>query len=161
MGGYGRQLAIPDYQNITFNGFIFTLCSFNITCNGSFVTFGSSLILFSHLMISFSYCAILILHVTILLSHSVVPYFFSSTFDDSIITLYSSNITCNNLLSHSVVYLFFLTFDGSILTLCSSNITCNSYFVTFCGSLIFFSHLTIPFSYCVVPTLHFTILLSH
>ena len=40
-------------------------------------------------------------------------------------------------LSHSVVHLFFLIFDDSILTLCSSNIICDFYFVTFCGSLIF------------------------
>ena len=107
-GAYGsRQLAILGYQNITFDGFIFTLCSFNITCDNSFVTFGGSFIFFSHLMISFSHCAILTSHVTIFLSHSGVHYF------------------------------FFLTFDSFILILCSSNIICDSSFVTFDGLLIF------------------------
>ena len=41
----------------------------------------------------------------------------------------------------SVLSSFFLTFDYSILTLCSSNITCDSSFVTFGGSLIFFPHI--------------------
>ena len=56
---------------------------------------------------------------------------------------------------------FFLTFDGIILTLCSTNVTCDYTFVTFGGSLIFFSHLMIPSSHYIVPTSHMTILLSH
>ena len=56
---------------------------------------------------------------------------------------------------------FFLTFDDSILILCSSNITCDSSFLMLGGSLTFFSHLTVPSSYCVIPILHLTILLSH
>ena len=87
---------------------------------------------------------------------------------------------------------FFLTLDGFILTLCSSNITCDSFFFSnlvvpllfshiwrfhphivqfqyhmwqffchICSSLTFFSHLTIPSSHCAVPTSHVTVFLSH
>ena len=55
----------------------------------------------------------------------------------------------------------FLTFDDSILTLYGSNITYDSSFVTLGGSLTFFSHFTVPSSHCVVPTSHVTVLLSH
>ena len=56
----------------------------------------------------------------------------------------------------------FLTFDDSILTLCSSNITCDSFFFfTFSGSLTFFSHLTVLFSHCVILTSYVIVLLSH
>ena len=57
-------------------------------------------------------------------------------------------------------YHFFI-FDGTILTLCNTNITCDYIFVTFRGSLIFFSHLIVLSSYCAVPTSHVTVLLSH
>ena len=39
-----RQHIIPGYQILTFDGFIFILCSSNITCDSPFVKFGSSLI---------------------------------------------------------------------------------------------------------------------
>ena len=57
-------------------------------------------------------------------------------------------------------YHFFI-FDGTILTLCNINITCDYIFVTFRGSLIFFSHLIVLSLYCAVPTSHVTVLLSH
>ena len=65
------------------------------------------------------------------------------------------------LLSHLVVPLLYLTFYGFILTLCSSNNTCDNYFATFVGSFIFFSHLTVPSSHCAIQTSHLTVLLSH
>ena len=88
-------------------------------------------------------------------------YFFL-TIDGTILTLYSTNITYAVLLSHSVVPLFFfLTFDGINLILCSTNITCDYTFVTFGGSLIFFSHLMVQSSHYAIPTSHVTVLLSH
>ena len=71
----GRQLAISDYQNITFNVTLLILRSTNITCNCTFVTFGSSFI-FSHLMVPSSHCVVSTSYVTILLSYSVVSFFF-------------------------------------------------------------------------------------
>ena len=55
----------------------------------------------------------------------------------------------------------FLTFNDFILILCNSNITCDSSFLTLGGSLTFFSHLTVLSSHCVIPISHLTILLSH
>ena len=43
-----KQHVIPSYQNITFDSFIIILCSFNITCDSSFITFGGTFI-FSHI----------------------------------------------------------------------------------------------------------------
>ena len=58
--------------------------------------------------------------------------------------------------------IFFLTFDNSIVTLGSTNITSNHTFVTFGGTIIFFLHvLTIPSSHWVIPTLLMTVLFSH
>ena len=57
-----------------------------------------------------------------------------------------------------------ITFDSSILTLYSSNITCDDTFVTFGGFLFFFfffSQLMVSSSHCAVLTLHVIILLSH
>ena len=54
-----------------------------------------------------------------------------------------------------------LTFDDYILILYSSNIICDSFFVTFGGSLFFFSHLTVSSSHCAVLTSHMIVLLSH
>ena len=95
-----RQPTISGYQNITFDGFIITLCSSNIICNSSFVTFADSLIFFlifdstfptfsvfffSHLTIlSFDY-AVPTSHMTILLSYLVVPLFFFLTFNSFIL----------------------------------------------------------------------------
>ena len=75
-----------------------------LICDCSFVTFGGSLIFFSYYVVPTS-------HVIVLLSHLMVLLF------------------------------FFLIFDDSILTLCNSNITCDCFFVTFGGSLFFFSHI--------------------
>ena len=115
--------------------------------------------IFSHLIVSSSYCVLLTSHMTILLSHFVVSLYFF-TFDCTILTLCSTNITCN---CTFVTFdgFFFLTFDCTILTLCSTNFTCDCTFVTFSGSLIFFSHLIVSSSYCKVLTLHVTKLLSH
>ena len=55
---------------------------------------------------------------------------------------------------------YYLTFDGSILTLCSSNITFDSTFVIFGGSLFFSSHLTVLSSHCAIPTSYLIVLLS-
>ena len=96
-----------------------------------FLTFGDSFFFFSHLTVPFSHCAVLTSHVTIFLSHLVFPYY------------------------------FFLIFDNFIITLCRTNITCDSSFVTFSDSFTFFSHFTIPSSHCVVLTSHITVLFSH
>ena len=90
------------------------------------------------------------------------PYFFL-TFDGSILTLCSSNITCDNsFLIFGGSLIFFLTFDGSILTLCSSNVTCDSFFSHLVVPLLlFFSHLTVPSSHFAVLTSHMTVFLSH
>ena len=61
---------------------------------------------FSHLTVSSSHCAVSTSHMTVLSHIWWFPY-------------------------------FFLTFDGSIFTLCSSNITYDSFFLTFDGSLFF------------------------
>ena len=64
-------------------------------------------------------------------------YFFL-IYDGSILTLCSSNITCDHFfLTFGGFLIFFLTFDGFILTLCGSNITYNSSFVTYSDSFIF------------------------
>ena len=121
---------------LIFDGIILILCSTNITCD---CIFSHSVVLsfiFSHLMVPSSHCAVLTSLVTVLLSHLVVPLF------------------------------FFLTFDDTILTLCSTNITCDYTFVTFGGSLIFShlmvpsshyaiptSHVIVLFSHSVVPLL--------
>ena len=56
------------------------------------------------------------------------------------------------LLSYSMILLFFLTFDGSIVTLGSINITFYRTFAPFSYTRIFFSHLIVPSSNCAVPT---------
>ena len=105
------------------------IMQFQITCNSSFLTFGGSLTFFSHL--------------TVLSSHYAVP---------------TSHVI---VLSHIGWFLyFFLTLDGFILTLCSSNITCDSFFLTFGGSLTFFSHIW-RFLHCAVPTSHVTVFFLH
>ena len=67
------------------------------------------LLFFSHLTVPSSHCTVSTSHVTILFSHLVVPLLFFLTFDG---------------LGSSLA--FFLILDGFILTLCSSNITCDS-----------------------------------
>ena len=57
------------------------------------------------------------------------------TFDSTILTLCSTNITYNcTFVTFSDFLIFFLTFDGIILTLCSTNIICDCTFITFSGS---------------------------
>ena len=104
-----RQPTISGYQNITFDGFILTLCSSNIICNSSFVTFADSLIFF----LTFDSCTVPISHLTVLFPHLV--FFFSHltilSFDYAVPT---SHMTI--LLSYLVVPLFFfLTFNSFIL----------------------------------------------
>ena len=72
-----KQPAILGYQNITFDSFILTLYSSNITCDDSFVTFGGSLFFFSQLTVLSSHCAVSTLHMIVLLSRWVVPLHFS------------------------------------------------------------------------------------
>ena len=106
-------------------------------------------------MVPSSHCVVLTSHVIVLLSHSMVHLFFL-TFDSTILTLCSSNITCDYtfvIFGGFFIY-FFLTFDGTILTLCSINITCNCTFVTFSDSFIFFSQFMVPFLHCTVPLSH-------
>ena len=107
------------------------MCNSNITYNNSFLTFGGSLTFSSHLTVLSLHCAVLTSHMSVLLSHYVVPLF------------------------------FFLTFDNLILILCNSNITCDSSFLTLGDFLTFFSYLTVLSSHCAVPILHLTILLSY
>ena len=56
---------------------------------------------------------------------------------------------------------FFLTFDDSILILCSSYITCDSSFLTFGSSFTFISHLMVPSLHYAVPTSYVIVLFSH
>ena len=106
-----KQLAILGYQNITFDGTILILFNTNITCDCIFVIFDGSLLFFSYSMVSFLYCAVPTSHVTVFFHIQWFSLF------------------------------FFLTFNGTILTLCSTNITCDCTFVTFGSSLIFFPHI--------------------
>ena len=112
-------------------------------------------------MVLSSYCAVPTSHVTVFLSHSVVPLFFFSHLMvlSSHGTVPTSHVTV--LLSHLTVPFFFLTFYGIIITLCSSNITCDYTFVTFSCSLFFSSHFMVPISQSAVLTSHVTVLLSH
>ena len=50
---------------------------------------------FSRLIVSSSHCVIPTSHVTVLFSHYAVPLLFFLTFDGFILTLCSSNITCD------------------------------------------------------------------
>ena len=72
-------------------------------------------------------------------SHLVIIYFFFPTFDNSIITLGSTNITCNHtFVTFKGSLFFFLTFDYSIVTLDCTKITYDCTFATFGYTLIFF-----------------------
>ena len=139
---------------LTFDGSILTLCGSNIIYDKSFVTLGGSLTFFSHLTVSSSYYAVLTSHVTVF-SHiwwfSYFLFFFFSylTIPSSHSVVPTSHVTI--LFSHLVVPLlfshiwwfiyFFLTFDSSIVTLSSTNIASDSIFVTFCGTLFFYSQI--------------------
>ena len=58
-----------------------------------------------------------------------------------ILTLYSSNITCDcTIITFSDSFIFFLTFNGSFVILGSINITFDCIFVTL-GDTLFFSHI--------------------
>ena len=76
------------------------------------------------------------------LSHLVVSLFFSHIWwCYPHIVQYQHHIWCT-FVTFSGSLIFFLTFDSIILTLCSTNITCNCTFVTFSSSFIlFFSHI--------------------
>ena len=132
---------------LTFNSSIVTLGITNITCDYTFVTFGSFLICFSYLMVPLTYwvvltshltvfchirlylyffshlivlssnCVVPISHVIVLLSHQWFPYFFSLTFDDSCVTLDSTNIFFYRTFSHIRWYFNFY----SHLTILSSH----------------------------------------
>ena len=116
-------------------------CAVPTSHDCTFVTFDGSLIFFSHLMVSSSHCAEPTSHVIVLFHIWWFPYFFL-TFDGTILTLCSTNITCNCtfvIFDGSLILFYFLViFDGAILTLCSTNITCDRSFVTFSDSLNFF-----------------------
>ena len=90
---------------LTFNGSIFTLCGFNITCDSSFFILGGSLIFFSHLTVSSSYCTVSTSHVTVLLSHLVVLLlllFSHLTITSSYCAVSISHVT---VFSHSCVFI--------------------------------------------------------
>ena len=113
-------------------------------------------------MVLVSHCTVPTSLVTVLLSYLVVPLFFL-TYDNTILRLCNTNVTCDYTFvtfGDSLLF-FFLTFDGTILTLYNTNITCDCTFVTFGSSFIFFSHLVVPSSHCAIPTSHVTIFLSH
>ena len=115
----------------------------------------------SHLMVPSSHCVVLTSHVIVLLSHSVVPLFFL-TFDDTIFTLCSTNITYDcTFITFCDSFIFFLTFDGIILILCNTNITYDCILPHMVVPSFFFSHLMVLSSHCVLPTSYVTVLLSH
>ena len=97
------------------------------------------LFFFSHLMVPSLHCVILTSYVIVLLSHLMVLLFFL-TFDDTILTLYSTNITCDCILPHLVVHFFF-----SHLIVPSSHYAIPiSYVTVFCHIwwfIYFFSHI--------------------
>ena len=113
-------------------------------------------------MVLSSHCTVPISHVIVFSYIWWFTYFFL-TFDGSIFTLCSSNITYDSsfLTFGAFLLFFFSTFDSSIVTLCSSNITYDNYFVTFNSSLSFLSHLTVLSSYCAVSTSHVSVLFLH
>ena len=131
----------------TFDSFILTLCSSNITCVNSFVIFDDSLFFFSHLTVPSSHYIIPTSHLIVLFSHLVVHLFIFLTFDDSIITLCNFNITFDStfvIYSGSlIIIIIFLKFDGVIVILSSTNI----------ASVLFLSLVTVFFSHLVVPLL--------
>ena len=104
----GRQPAILSYQNITFDGTILTLCSTDITCDCTFFTFGGSFI-FSHICWFYH-------HIVQFQHHMRLFFCYIWWF----------------------LFFFALTFNGSIITLGSINITSDCTFVTFGGTIIFF-----------------------
>ena len=129
------------YFFLTFHGSILTLYSFKSHVTVLLSHLMVPLLLFLHLTVPSSRYVIPISHVTVLFSHLVVPLLFF-TFDCSILTLCSSNITCvNSFVIFDDSLIFFLTFNSSILTLYNSNITFNSSFLTFSGSFIYFSYI--------------------
>ena len=106
----------------------------------------------SHLMVSSSHCAIPTSHVTVFCYFSWFPYFFSYLIISSSHYAIPTSLVTVLCHIWWFLYFFFLTFDSSILTLCSTNITCDCTFVTFSGSFFFFfSHLTVSSSYCTIP----------
>ena len=148
------HLVVFLFFFLTFDGTILTLCSTNITCDCTFVTFGGSLIFFLHLMVLSSHSTISTSNVTVLLLHSIVPLFFFShlIIPSSHCAVPISHMT---VLYHIRWFPYFFTYDSTIITLCSSNITCDCTFVTFGSSFIFFfSHLMVPSSHCAVLTSH-------
>ena len=96
---------------------------------------------------------------TILLSYLMVPYFFSHSMVPFSHVQYQHHIKLY--FCHIWWFPYFFTFDGTILTLCSTNITCDCTFITFGSFLIIFLHLMVSFSYCTIPVSHMIVLLSH
>ena len=124
------HLIVP-YFFLIFDGSILTLYSSNIRCDSFFSHLVVPLLFFSHLMVSSSHCAVSTLHMTILLSHWVVSLLFSHltiSFSHCAVPISHVTVLSSHLV---VSYFFFHTFDNFILILCSSNITCVSFFVTF------------------------------
>ena len=96
------------YFFLTLDDSIITFCSFNITCDNSFLTLGGSLTFFLTFDVLSSYCAVPTSHMTILFSHLVVSllFFFSHlTVSSSHCALPTSYMTV--FLSHWVVPLLF------------------------------------------------------
>ena len=115
---------------------------------------------FSHLMVPLSHSTVLISHLTKLLSHLVVPLFiyFFLTFDGSIVTLDSTNITSDCIFITFSGTLFLLTFDDLLLhwIVPTSLVT-----VLLSQTIVpfYFLHLTVPLSYWTIPISHLTIIL--
>jgi len=113
-----------------FNGFIFTLCNSLIFGGSFVTFGGSPFFFFSYLIVQFTHCVVLTLYVTVLLSHLVVlsSFFFSHlTISFLCYAVSTSHVT---VFLSNLGFIFFLIFDNSILTLCSTNITCDCTFLT-------------------------------
>ena len=68
----------PYFFFLTFDGFIFTLCSSFVICDIFFYhIWWFSYFFFSHLMVPTSHCVVPISYMTVLFSHLVVPLLFS------------------------------------------------------------------------------------
>ena len=116
-----KQPALPGYQNITFDGTILILCNTNITCDYILSHLAVPLF-FSHIWWYYSHIMQYQHHMWLYFCHIWwFPYFFL-TFYGTILTLCSTNITCD---------CTFVTFGGLIVTLGNNNITFDCGFLTF------------------------------
>ena len=129
---------------LTFDSSIITLTSTNIIYDRIFIIFGG-LLVFTHIWQFHSHIGQSQHHIwPLLLSHSVVLLFFSY------IWLFHCQIrkyqhhNWLQFFTFSGYFIFLLTFDSFIVTLYNINITYDHTFVTLGGSIILYSHLTVP-----------------